>query len=371
MPNGPLPAIDTESISQGIELLGDDSSWEKQPVRVSGVLITYNQEAFVRQALTSVLNQTYPMDVIVSDDCSTDRTNALIRATFDDYKGHHRIRLRSGQRNLGVCGNQNATIRLAEGELVVMFEGDDESLPERVEKLVNAYLTRFRRVGALGSAIQVIDGHGQAGALVSWPARTGDAWTALSGEWAVHGCGLAFRRDCFFEIGPIGKRLISGDIALWMRAAFVAAGGMLQVREPLVNYRIHGGNVSKGLTLDFTSPEALRACCSNLLKNEVAQVLELRKIDRYRRRVGLLNDGLTAAWKAHFKIAEARARFVFAVSRKSRLSWIWSSAAAVPHAQLRGRALRVMALAILPWARSWYRILQGSTDRHEQPTITS
>src|SRR5439155_19844125 len=120
-------------------------------------LITYNQERYVRQALSSVLNQTYPMDLIISDDRSADRTYDLIRDELDNHAGHHRIRLRSGQHNLGVCGNQNASIRLAEGELIVLFEGDDESAPHRVETLVTAYLAHGRRVAALGSAILLID----------------------------------------------------------------------------------------------------------------------------------------------------------------------------------------------------------------------
>src|SRR5437867_9602828 len=87
------------------EIISVNRAWEEQPVRVSGTLICYKQETFVAQALASVLNQTYPIDLIISDDCSPDRTAAVIRESLKDYRGHHRVRLRAGDRNLGVCGN--------------------------------------------------------------------------------------------------------------------------------------------------------------------------------------------------------------------------------------------------------------------------
>jgi glycosyltransferase involved in cell wall biosynthesis len=347
------------SAAARVETVHESSAWREQPVHVSGVLITYNHERFVELAVNSVLSQTYPLDIIVSDDHSTDRTPSLLRSALEGYEGRHRIRLRQGHRNLGICGNQNAGIQLAEGELIVLFEGDDESVPQRVAKLVDAYRDAHRRVAALGSAIWKMDAAGQRQTLVSWPHKTGDAWTALRGEWTVHGCGLSFRRDCFFEIGPISRRLFAGDIALWMRAAFLWEGGMLQVPEPLVRYRIHDHNASKGIYFNYSSPQALRDCWSDFLKGEVAQVLELKKIDRYRRRKGLQGDSLQAAWEAHFNLAQARARLTFAVSRKSRMSWIWPALMAFGFPPLRGKALRVIALALFPYAHAVYKSLRG------------
>jgi hypothetical protein len=353
----PMPPARQEAarIDDNLLIVRDDPLWKSQCVPVTGVLIAYNQEAYVAQALTSALQQTYPMDLIVSDDCSTDRTLDLMRAILNRYKGHHRIRLRAGLRNLGICGNQNASICLAEGELIVLFEGDDESAPDRVQRLVEAYIARKGAVAGLGSAILQMEPNGCTAAALPCSIRTGDAWTIFRGDWAVPGCGLAFRRDCFFEIGPISKGLISGDIALWMRAAFVRNGGMLQVSDPLVRYRMHCANVSKRFTIEFKSTQVLRTCCRNLLRNEVAQVFELRKIARYLRRAHLEEDEVHTVWKAHFRLANARAKLVFAVSKKSRTRWIGPALIAMKFPLLRGKALRVIALAFFPWAHVLFK----------------
>src|SRR5882724_10978922 len=93
-----------------VELVHDSQLWRQQPVSVSGILITYNQDRFIADALHSVLNQTYPMDIIISDDCSSDETPAVIRRILAGYKGSHRITMNTNCKNQGICGNQNLAI---------------------------------------------------------------------------------------------------------------------------------------------------------------------------------------------------------------------------------------------------------------------
>ena len=335
-----------------IETIRETSLWKEQPVHVSGVFIAYNQESFVQQALISVLRQKYPMDLIVSDDSSTDRTPFLIRSALEGYQGRHRIRLRSGSRNLGVCGNQNATIRLAEGELIVLFEGDDESVPERIAKIVGAYLLRKRQVAALGSAVRFKYSGGRMGAIV-WP----------NVDRGPHGCGLSFRRDVFFEIGPISRRLIAGDIALCMRSLFVPEGGIFLIQDPLVHYRVHDKNVSKLFRWDFSSIRALRECCSKLVKNEVARIFELRKIRRYCQRLSVDRDDLERDWQTLFRLSRARANLVLAVSRRPRLYWVWPAIVACKFPVWRGKALRVIAVALFPWIAGFYKFARAQGRR--------
>src|SRR5690348_9613622 len=123
------------------------------PVRVSGAFISFNHSKYVQAALTSALGQDYPMQLIISDDFSTDDTAAKIDSVLRHYSGHHDVLFRSASKNLGVCGNQNLVFSRAEGELVVVFEGDDISVPTRVSQLTAAYISNDRRVSALGSSV--------------------------------------------------------------------------------------------------------------------------------------------------------------------------------------------------------------------------
>ena len=333
----------------GVEIIQESSAWRARPVQVSATLITYNQERFVEEALRSVLAQRYPVDLVISDDASRDGTVRVIRAVLEATSSPHRIRLRQGLRNLGICRNQNAAISLTEGELVVMFEGDDTSVPDRVEKLVARYLELGRMVGALGSGITRVDVDGRILEEVRWPRLRADARVLMDGEWAVHGCGLAFRRDCFFDVGPIGRHLISGDIALWMRGAFLRGGGLAQVPESLVRYRIHGQNVGASYFLDYSSPARLREVCRRLLKNEVAQVLEVHKIGRYLR--GHPNDLVAeVAWRRLRDIAVARAALVSAIARRPRSYWILVALRAGRFRPLRSFAGRAAIVATAPGA---------------------
>ncbi|HKW94488.1 MAG TPA: glycosyltransferase family 2 protein [Methylomirabilota bacterium] len=99
---------------------------------VSVIVTAYNHEAFIAEAVQSVLAQTYAdYEVIVVDDGSSD-------GTVDQLSGFgHRIRL-IRQLNRGVAGSRNAGIRHAQGELLAFLDGDDLWEPEKLRWQVAA-----------------------------------------------------------------------------------------------------------------------------------------------------------------------------------------------------------------------------------------
>src|SRR5207253_10651886 len=113
---------------------------------------------------------------------------------------------------------------------------------QRVVELVKACRGAGGKLGALGSSIRSMDRQGVLGGEISWNISEGNGWTLVRGEWNVHGCGLAVRRDCCSAVGPIRRQMICGEIALWMRAAFLREGGLACVPQVLVCYRTHINN---------------------------------------------------------------------------------------------------------------------------------
>jgi glycosyltransferase involved in cell wall biosynthesis len=102
------------------------------PPRVSVIVTTYNHEAFIAEAVQSVLGQTYTdYEVIVVDDGSVDGTLEQI-SRF----GQKVSLLR--QPNQGVAASRNTGIRHARGELVAFLDGDDLWEPEKLECQVAA-----------------------------------------------------------------------------------------------------------------------------------------------------------------------------------------------------------------------------------------
>ena len=147
-----------------------------------------------------------------------------------------------------------------------------------------------------------------------------------------------------------------------MRAVFLRDGGVACVARSLVDYRIHGGNTSRRFSLSYASRAALRASCGNLLKNEVAQVIELRKIARYRRGRSLSDADTEAMLRRATRLARSRAVLTFAIAKKPCRQWLLPALGTLRYRSLRPVGLRAAALALFPAA---YRVLVEWRHRND------
>lgn len=93
--------------------------------KVSVVMITYNHEEFIEQAVNSVLMQgtDFDYEIIIGEDCSTDRTREIL---IELQKRHpDKIKLVLNPQNLGMIPNFVNVLSMARGEYVALLEGDD------------------------------------------------------------------------------------------------------------------------------------------------------------------------------------------------------------------------------------------------------
>jgi glycosyltransferase involved in cell wall biosynthesis len=112
---------------------------------VTLILFAYNQESYIRDAIEGAFSQNYvPLEIVLSDDCSTDRTFEIMRDMAEIYRGPHRLILSRTASNMGILNHFLQAAKQAHGEFVVVAAGDDVSLPERVETAVEVW----RRTGA-------------------------------------------------------------------------------------------------------------------------------------------------------------------------------------------------------------------------------
>lgn len=120
---------------------------------VSMCMPTYRQGKFVKEALESLLAQTYsPLEICIADDCSPDDTAEIIEKTIAAYKargGGHTVRFVRNKTNLGCLENFENVFSMARGELIFDCGGDDISLPDRVEKVVAAWQKDGCRAGVI------------------------------------------------------------------------------------------------------------------------------------------------------------------------------------------------------------------------------
>lgn len=115
------------------------SEIQERPL-VTLALFAYNQERFVREAVQAVLNQDYQsLEIILSDDCSTDSTFEIINSIASNYSGPHEIIINRNPVNFGLAKHFSEIVARSRGEIIVVAAGDDISLPTRVSKTVEIF----------------------------------------------------------------------------------------------------------------------------------------------------------------------------------------------------------------------------------------
>jgi|TARA_R100000935_G_scaffold57753_1_gene92480 glycosyltransferase involved in cell wall biosynthesis len=104
---------------------------------VTFALFAYNQEKFIREAVEGAFSQTYePLEIILSDDYSSDRTFEIIERMAAEYTGPHRVIVRQSQANRGLVRHIRDVVEIASGHIVVVAAGDDISFSQRTKELV-------------------------------------------------------------------------------------------------------------------------------------------------------------------------------------------------------------------------------------------
>jgi glycosyltransferase involved in cell wall biosynthesis len=185
---------------------------------VSIAVITYNQAAFIDEALTSALNQDYEnLEVVVADDGSTDRTAEIILTYVQKYPG--RLVALTGCPNLGVTGNSNRALKACKGKYIAFQGGDDILLPGKISRQVEWMETNRERV-LCGHDVEIFESHsGRKLALWSenYPLRSGRG-AALVVRYGVPFAATAVmvRADDIPSFGFDPRVSLVSDWKLWI-----------------------------------------------------------------------------------------------------------------------------------------------------------
>ncbi|MEO5623615.1 MAG: glycosyltransferase, partial [Dokdonella sp.] len=205
---------------------------------VTFALFAYNQSQYVREAIAGAFSQDYsPLEIILSDDCSTDDTFEVMQHAAEEYRGPHAIKLNRNPRNLNIGGHVNVVNRLAGGELIVLAAGDDISMPDRVSRIVNAWLEGNKQAGVLHSNCRVITATAEIVDFVRGSlASLESAEAAAVNNPAVVGPTVTWDRRMFDFFGDLRSDLVHEDCALPFRS-LLAGRPVVFIEQPLVFYR--------------------------------------------------------------------------------------------------------------------------------------
>jgi glycosyltransferase involved in cell wall biosynthesis len=216
------------------------------------IVFAYNQQELVRQAVEGALSQTYgPLEIVLSDDCSTDRTFDVMSEIASGYAGPHTVRLVRNPTNLGVLDHAIARGKEASGEIVICSAGDDVSEPERVERVMEAFGTNLN-VGCVFSGVSVIDERGE---IIDFESEY-----AVSKAWdgrllfmlddrrntAVRGCSAAYRK-WVFDVPLSAASLPCAEDSIFSFYLNLLDADIISLKSPLVRYRRHSGALTNFL----------------------------------------------------------------------------------------------------------------------------
>lgn len=193
---------------------------------VTVICISYNHEAYVEEALRSVVEQDYPnVELIVIDNGSTDRTVERISGFAQQHGG---IRFIRNPTNVGLNRAFNQGLTLAGGRYVVDLSADDVLLPGRIrkqtdlfERLAGPYAVVFSNAAYIderGRALGMhyaVDANGHSRAKVP----SGNVFREVLESYFVCTPTMMMRRDVLNELGGYDESLAFEDFDFWVRSS--------------------------------------------------------------------------------------------------------------------------------------------------------
>jgi hypothetical protein len=252
---------------------------DPQPL-VSVLIPAYNHEAYVAQAIRSVIDQTYPnIEIIIIDDASTDGTWGVIQSISEP-----RLRTLRHENNLGSHATLNEALVMAQGDYLAILNSDDAFLPSRIETCLDALASG--PADLVGTDIQLMDDAGQRveshwwldayGALKAAKEDLGD-WVAtlLAGNVFMTTSNFVFRRAWLEQVGPLGDWRYVLDYE-WLLRGCVRDCRLAWLDVPMLKYRLHEGNTIS------ESPLKANLECAALLRQYLPELVADSALGRTR-----------------------------------------------------------------------------------------
>lgn len=250
---------------------------------ISVAMATYNGEQYITEQLQSICNQTQKVDeIVITDDCSTDRTVVMIRKFAEEHSGCP-IRLYENEINLGYKRNFRKAVSLCEGDVVFLSDQDDVWKPEKVEVMYKV-LQKDSKVSLLSSSFEQIDGDGNVIAENKNLYKKGlknDKMVPVPLEDLIfhnisQGCAMAFKtdvKDLFLEhfTEELPHDWILNVVAAMQKKCYF-------IKRTLFCYRVHGSNttgVNDNLTLQHKKMLKTRAFDARQAIRVIAMIKEI------------------------------------------------------------------------------------------------
>lgn len=193
---------------------------------VTIIALCYNHAPFLRQALDSILAQTYPhLEVWLVDDASQDNSAEILREYAQAHPTWHLLLL---PQNVGNCRAFNQAFFQSKGEFIVDFATDDVLLPQRISQQVALFEQLGPSYGVVYSNAELLDEQGKSlglhhrpdgrGGLLPRPA-SGWVLADVLGRYFICSPTMLLRRAALARLGGYDEALTFEDFDFWVRAS--------------------------------------------------------------------------------------------------------------------------------------------------------
>lgn len=225
--------------------------------KISFLILTYNQEGYIYDAIMSGVNQDYKgeMEIIVSDDAYTDGTWNEIGRAIADNSSQFIIKVHRQKKNLGIGGNMRDGLSSCTGDIIVYNDGDDMSVSNRVSRVVEIFNQN--------PEIQLVSGE------INWlinntiypiPAekmpkssrkRSLKDYIDTNFAWDIWGCTPSYKRALIDKFPPMLSTTPTSDTWMRLRAMMYnsKAESIFIDNQIHVNYRIHNNQITNATNI--------------------------------------------------------------------------------------------------------------------------
>lgn len=237
---------------------------------VSVNMPVYNGERFLKQAIESILNQTYEnWELIIINDCSTDNSLEIINRYNDP-----RIKIYSNETNKGIGFSRNKAIKHSSGKYIAILDCDDVMLENRLHEQV-LFLEKKPAYKMVGSWVELINLNGES---------TGNSWQYTLNDELIN--TELFFNNYFTQSAIMVEKSVAEnflynerlapaeDYMLWCQIAEKYAVHTIQ--KVLVKYRVHDTSIShtakavqNNAVKEIITYNLRRLQLENLSKNEI------------------------------------------------------------------------------------------------------
>ena len=219
-------------------------------------LFAYNQEEYVRAAVEGAFAQTYEnLEIILSDDRSSDNTWGILQEMAKGYTGNHRIVLNRNETNRGLVGHINQVMSMVRSDWVVVAAGDDISYPSRVQLTYEA-IQKYPNARSLYFNTDYIrDDPGNPTVFVPDVSTHAIIPMIQNCGAKVFGPSHAWSMETFRVFGDLPEGAVGEDRIVPLRSALL--GDIEFIDTIVVRYRLHFTSISSS-GADSIDPKAYR-----------------------------------------------------------------------------------------------------------------